>query len=413
MSALKALAEASDTLCVGLIQEDALLTLLRMLRPLPATGRHSGAVGRAYAPFVHEEAAVILRRLLLTARSVHVCVTLSAATLNDVLGLLRAPLEEASAGARAAAAGLLQAALHWPENRAVVLSTPGAVEVLVGLVTPSAPGAVAVSVVAVVMGLMGVRPDEEVTEGVVGERTESAERAEGTAGAREASAASAAGAAGAESVELGAKAAAAAEGAAPRRMLGLMSWMGKMAARSKRREQGGDDGGRASTERAAALRLAVNVTHKLLRWLHGDPEEGQTLPLDTDTNRTGLAALVAGLVYDTCDAHFAPDAATVEFGPLRVSRWDWQVRDKSTEAGGMGARMGHHTRLERGGEDKRGGLYAEQVSRVVASRNLSHGLVGVGESPPLISMARVAGSRCCECCMATRARWRAHPWRWR
>jgi hypothetical protein len=334
MSALKALAEASDTLCVGLIREDALLTLLRMLRPLPATGRHGGAVGRAYAPFVHEEAAVILRRLLLTARSAHVRVTLSAATLSDVLGLLRAPLEEASAGVRAAAAGLLQAALLWPENRAVVLSTPGAVEVLVGLVTPSAPGAVVASVVAVLMGLMGAPPDEHVTEGVGGEREKRAERAEATVCTREASAERAAGAAAGEGVELGAKAAAAAatDGAHDRRMFGLLRWMSKGAARSKRREEG-DNGRVASTQRVAALQLAVDVTHKLLRWLHESTEEAQAFPVDTDANRTALAALVAGLVYDTCDANFAPDAATVEFGPLRESRWDWQVSDTTTCGG--------------------------------------------------------------------------------
>jgi hypothetical protein len=331
MSALKALAEASDTLCVGLIREDALVTLLRMLRPLPATGRRSGAVGRAYAPFVHEEAAAILRRLLLAARSAHVQVTLSAATLSDVLGLLRAPLEEASEGVRAAAAGLLQAALHWPENRAVVLSTRGAVEVLVGLVTPSAPAAVAASVVVVLMGLMGAPPDEHVTEGVGGERAERAERAEATVRAREASAARAAGAAAGESVELAARAAAG-DGAQHRRMFGLLRWMGKGAARSKRTE-GGDNGRKASTDRAAALQLAVDVTHKLLRWLHEGTEEAQVFSVHTEANRTALAALVAGLVYDTCDAHFAPDAATVEFGPLRESRWDWQVRDTSIRGG--------------------------------------------------------------------------------
>jgi hypothetical protein len=108
-----------------------------------------------------------------------------------------------------------------------------------------------------------------------------------------------------------------------------MSWMGKGAARSKRREQGGGDQERASTEPAAARRLAVDVTHTLLRWLHEGPKEGQDLPVDTEPNRTGLAALVAGLVCDTCDAHFAPDAATVEFGPLRESRWNWEVSDKS------------------------------------------------------------------------------------
>jgi hypothetical protein len=293
MGALKALADSSDLLCVALIRMDALPALLRMLRPLQPARDSNGRTGRlAYAPIVHEEAAGVLRRLLLTARRVEAKVALSPAVLTDILALLRTPRDEASVGVRQAAAALLEAALHWPENRAVVLSSPGAVELLVALVTPHAPHEVFQSVAAVLLLLMGA------------EWAEGAEEAEG------------------------AERAAAPSGVARRRMFGMLV-IGQGG-------QGGAEGGQGGAEGRGdtGWQLAVRMTRKMLRWLHAGGS-------DVDVEPAGVAALVAGLVHDTSGTYGDTHAtATAEFGPLRESRWDWQPLLRLVHHGGGGALAG-------------------------------------------------------------------------